>query len=108
MQLAEKVDLSAGYISQLERNLTQPSMATMINLARCFGVSVQWFFATEPQPDPQVGNYIVRRNNRLSLIYQGGIVDELLPFRTSVALDLIYRNIPPNAVRGSERHVPSE
>lgn len=106
-QLAEKVDLSAGYISQLERDLTQPSMATMINLARCFGVSVQWFFATEPQPDPQDGNYIVRRDNRLPLMYQGGIVDELLPFRTPVALELIYCKIPPNAISGNEPHVQS-
>lgn len=104
-KLAEMTALSAGYISQLERNLTQPSMATMIKLARCFGVSVQWFFATEPKPKPEDSKYIVRKTNRLPLSYQGGIIDELLPFRSGAGIELIYCRIPPGSASGADMHV---
>src|SRR5699024_12822517 len=61
----------------------------------------------EQQPDPQDGNCIVRINIQFTIMYKEGIVDELHPFRSSVALDLIYCKIPPNAISGSEPHIQS-
>lgn len=104
-KLAQITGLSAGYISQLERDLTQPSMATMIKLAQYFGVSVQWFFTNEPKPKSEDSKYIVRKKNRLPLNYEGGITDELLPFRSGVGIELIYCRIPPGAASGKEMHV---
>ncbi|WP_299504371.1 cupin domain-containing protein [Cypionkella sp.] len=93
-QLAEAAGLSIGYISQLERNLASPSIPALVNIAKGLGVTVQWFFAGEvPVPDDERG-YVIRRNNRLSLRYAGGIVDELLTPKLSLQVEMIYTRMP--------------
>ncbi len=93
-QLAEAAGLSLGYISQLERNLASPSIPALVNIAKGLGVTVQWFFAGEaPVPDDERG-YVIRRGNRLSLRYAGGIVDELLTPKLSLQVEMIYSRMP--------------
>lgn len=44
-ELADRAELSKGFISQLERDLTSPSIATLVDILQCLGVSVSEFFA---------------------------------------------------------------
>lgn len=44
-ELADRCELSKGFISQLERNLTSPSIATLTDLLECLGSSLRAFFA---------------------------------------------------------------
>ena len=44
-ELADRAELSKGFISQLERDLTSPSIATLSDILQCLGVSVSEFFA---------------------------------------------------------------
>ncbi|MGC2872454.1 helix-turn-helix domain-containing protein [Ihubacter sp. mB4P-1] len=44
-ELADRAELSKGFISQLERDLTSPSIATLADILQCLGVSVADFFA---------------------------------------------------------------
>lgn len=46
-ELADRAELSKGFISQLERDLTSPSIATLEDILQCLGVSVSDFFAEE-------------------------------------------------------------
>lgn len=77
-ELAAHSELTAGYISQLERNLSYPSIPALFNIARSLGVTIQWFFASEATTAPEDQGYVVRRNSRLSVHYEDGIVDQLL------------------------------
>ena len=43
-ELADRCELSKGFISQVERDLTSPSIATLTDLLECLGVSLQSFF----------------------------------------------------------------
>lgn len=45
-ELADRSELSKGFISQLERNLTSPSIATLVDLLQCLGTDLQEFFST--------------------------------------------------------------
>ncbi|OYU41502.1 MAG: Cro/Cl family transcriptional regulator [Pseudorhodobacter sp. PARRP1] len=93
-QLAEAAGLSIGYISQLERNLASPSIPALVSIAKGLGVTVQWFFAGDaPVPEDERG-YVIRRDNRLSLRYAGGIVDELLTPKLSLQVEMIYTRMP--------------
>ena len=42
--LASRVDLSKGFISQLERDLTSPSISTLIDILECLGTDLRNFF----------------------------------------------------------------
>jgi len=44
-ELADRAELSKGFISQLERDLTSPSIATLVDILQCLGTDLQEFFA---------------------------------------------------------------
>lgn len=46
-ELAARTELSKGFISQLERNLTSPSIATLEDILEALGTDLAAFFATE-------------------------------------------------------------
>ena len=43
-ELADRCELSKGFISQLERDLTSPSIATLIDILQCLGTDLKDFF----------------------------------------------------------------
>lgn len=43
-ELADRAELSKGFISQLERDLTSPSIATLVDILQCLGTDLQEFF----------------------------------------------------------------
>ena len=47
-ELADRAELSKGFISQLERNLTSPSIATLMDILQCLGTTTAEFFTEEP------------------------------------------------------------
>ena len=47
--LAGRAELSKGFISQLERNLTSPSIATLMDILQCLGTSIGEFFCESPE-----------------------------------------------------------
>lgn len=48
-ELADRTELTKGFISQLERDLTVPSVTTLIDIARCLGCSPGVFFEEKKQ-----------------------------------------------------------
>ena len=51
-ELADRSELSKGFISQLERDLTSPSIATLMDILQCLGTTIGEFF--NETPDEQV------------------------------------------------------
>ena len=48
-ELADRTELSKGFISQLERDLTSPSIATLMDILQCLGTSIGEFFNETPE-----------------------------------------------------------
>lgn len=48
-ELADRAELSKGFISQLERDLTSPSIATLIDILQCLGTTIGEFFNDTPE-----------------------------------------------------------
>lgn len=48
-ELADRAELSKGFISQLERNLTSPSIATLTDILQCLGTTLGEFFNEAPE-----------------------------------------------------------
>ena len=44
-ELADRAELSKGFISQLERDLTSPSIATLVDILQCLGTNLNEFFS---------------------------------------------------------------
>lgn len=48
-ELADRAELSKGFISQLERNLTSPSINTLTDILQCLGTSLSDFFCEDTE-----------------------------------------------------------
>lgn len=94
-ELAQMSELTAGYISQLERNLAYPSIPALFNIARSLGVTIQWFFASEGNTAPEDNGVVVRKNTRMSVHYEDGIVDQLLTPQPNRQLEMLHSRFPP-------------
>ncbi|MEC3957610.1 XRE family transcriptional regulator [Nocardia sp. CDC153] len=60
--LADRVDLSATQLSRIESSTRQPSLGTLIELARTFGIGLSQLVDGEPTAE----YHLVRRADRLS------------------------------------------
>ncbi|QNO14287.1 cupin domain-containing protein [Alkalicella caledoniensis] len=48
-EVAVRCELSKGFISQVERNLTSPSIITLIDILECLGTDLKSFFSEQPE-----------------------------------------------------------
>ena len=46
-ELADRAELTKGFISQVERDLTSPSIATLLDILQCLGITPAEFFKEE-------------------------------------------------------------
>ena len=69
-ELADRCELSKGFISQLENDLTSPSIATLIDILQCLGTDLKHFFndADDKQKGSRKRNY--RINKLLKAVFQ--------------------------------------
>ena len=66
-ELADRSELSKGFISQLERNLTSPSIATLMDILQCLGTSIGEFFNESPEEQIVFGraDYFEKKDSEL-------------------------------------------
>lgn len=66
-ELADRSELSKGFISQLENDLTSPSIATLVDILQCLGTNLQNFFTdmTDEQIVFGSNDYFEKRDDEL-------------------------------------------
>jgi len=66
-ELADRAELSKGFISQVERDLTSPSIATLTDILQCLGTTLGSFFNEEPEEQIVFGkdDYFVKEDAEL-------------------------------------------
>ncbi|MGI2328223.1 helix-turn-helix domain-containing protein [Planococcus sp. YIM B11945] len=63
-QLAEMVECTSSFISQIERGMANPSINTLKKISSVLGVSLVEFFEEEEAETEGTEKYIVRKNKR--------------------------------------------
>ncbi|GAB5469742.1 MAG: cupin domain-containing protein [Rhodospirillales bacterium] len=102
-QLSERTGLSVGYLSQIERDLSHPSIRALSDIAKVFKVNMGWLFQT---PDParnQEASYVVRRDERGTMNLTRGIREEVLSPDLDGPLKLFVTTLQPDAESGPEQ-----
>jgi transcriptional regulator with XRE-family HTH domain len=101
--LAERIGMSIGYVSQVERNRSTLTVAALKRISEALGVGVTWFFRPGSASDPAERDFIVRAGNRRRMSYTGlGLTDELMSPDLNGPLELLYCRIEPGASSGEE------
>jgi transcriptional regulator with XRE-family HTH domain len=97
-ELAERAGVTESFLSQVEREVTSPSIASVQRIARALGLTIAELF-TEEAPRGRV----VRHADRRRITYAGlGAVDEFLTSDMTGRLQLILSTIEPGGGTGDE------
>jgi len=105
-ELAKQCNISPSFLSQIERDQANPSIATLHTIADVFGHPLATFFE-EPthennnKPSAQTAAKVVRADQRKTLIYPGsGIRNELLSPDLQRNIQMMRVIIPPGTGTG--------
>ena len=97
-ELAERAGVTESFLSQVEREVTSPSIASVQRIARALDLGIAELFAEEPP----LGR-VVRRAERRRIAYGGlGAVDEFLTNGRDGRLQVILSTLEPGGGTGEE------
>ncbi len=102
-ELANRCELSKGFISQLERDLTSPSIATLIDILECLGTDLKEFFNNDIDEKIVFGKEDFFSQENIEL---GHKIDWIIPNAQKNSMEPIILNIMPNGT--SSTYSPSE
>jgi len=102
-QVAAATGLTKGFISQLERDRTSPSLSSIARICDALGVRLSHIFEREPAPA------LVRRNERPKVDSHFPTENHLLSSRDERRLQVIESEVAPGAGAGDELYsLPGE
>lgn len=97
-ELAEKTDLTPGFISQVERELTEPSITSLRKIANVMGVAVFYFLMDDAHINP-----VVRKNERQPLKFpKSHLTYELLSPDLNRQMEMFLARLEPGAATCEE------
>ena len=103
MELSGKADLSVGALSQIERDLSSPSVRTLNKLATSFNVPLSYFFA-DPVAE-EVDGIVIRRDTGHEMdVNAQGIHKHLLTPKGLDGLQLMMVRMTPDSSSGPEAY----
>ena len=105
MEIAQRTGYSVGYLSQIERGLSSPSLRTMVALGEAFGVGLSGLFSTSPaHGGGENGGLVVRaaERSRMDLWRTGIDKDMLTPHDEAFGLDLYLMKLAPGGFSGED------
>jgi transcriptional regulator with XRE-family HTH domain len=99
-ELAERAGVTESFLSQVEREVTSPSIASVQRIARALDLGIADLFADEPP----IGR-VVRRADRRRIAYPGlNAVDEFLTSGRDGRLEVILSTIEAGGGTGDEAY----
>ena len=99
--LAAKVEISVGNLSEIERGLSVPSIRTLCLLSKALEIGAGWLLDLHAENGPPVDPYVVRASARQSIVYsKAGVVKRLASPLTSGQLQMLLVEIEPGAGSG--------
>lgn len=97
VEFAETIDRSIGFVSQIERGISEPSISDLRNIAKLFDVPLSFFFGDNPGSKKE-SRHIVRANHRRRLGNpEEGLVEELLSPDLGGSFEIIRSEFAPGA-----------
>ena len=95
--LGEKTGLSVGYLSQIERNMSSPTVKALFDISHVLGVNINWFFHDGNETSSGEEQYVIRSDRRKSIRYESGFTDQLLNTNAVKSFEFLYCTFEPQA-----------
>lgn len=96
-ELAARTDLTASFLSLIERNINNPSLDSLYRIAEALEVP-QFYFSVDPQAAANLQNPVVRHNERIQVTFPpGDVTSELLVPNLRNRLEVFISRVKPAA-----------
>lgn len=96
-ELAERIGRSVGFLSQVERGLSRPTVADLTAISEALGVPTTYFYSLSK---PRALPWVTRPGERRTLYYGGGITDVLVSPNMSSGFSMLDSHLEPGATSG--------
>ncbi|MEE4188611.1 MAG: helix-turn-helix domain-containing protein [Roseobacter sp.] len=97
VDLAERLDRSVGWLSQVERDKSEPSITDLRQIAAILGVSLSMLFRQEAAPAGEAG-YVVRKAARRPIDPKvDGLIEELLSPDLTDDFEMVHSTFEPGS-----------
>lgn len=103
-QVAQICGKSIGFLSQVERGKSTPSISDLHQIAEALGVQISWFFPQGGTVEPSDGGVVVRKARRRRLAFASGISDFLLSPSLEGPLELLFSTMEPGSDSGHDTY----
>src|ERR1700716_3741700 len=102
--VAARTDLSIGFLSQIERGLSSPSLRVLATLADVLGIGIAGLFGAKEKADTAADAIVTREKARAQLnLWRTGISKQLLsPAGSDGRLNLFPVHMQPGGSTGDE------
>lgn len=100
-ELADKIGRSVGFLSQVERGLSWPTVADLTAISETFGVPTTYFYSL---PKLKELPWVTRPDERRTLYFANGITDILVSPKMKAAFSMLESQLEAGASSG-ERHL---
>ena len=102
--VAARTELSIGFLSQIERGLSSPSLRVLATLADVLGVGIAALFGASPSADGGSDQVVTRGQQRPELkLWRTGVSKQLLsPASADSKLNLFLVHLEPGGSTGDE------
>ncbi|MEQ8262114.1 XRE family transcriptional regulator [Pseudohaliea sp.] len=99
-EMSEATGISIGYLSQIERDISSPTIKVLFEISHALDVNVAWFFHQGDGHAKDSSRFVVRSGNRLELNFRTGVTDFLLNTRSISQLEVLWCTFEPGAGSG--------
>ncbi|MFJ3077312.1 MULTISPECIES: helix-turn-helix domain-containing protein [Pseudomonas] len=98
-ELAQRIGRSVGFLSQVERGVSRPTVADLTAISEALGVSTAYFYNLEK---PRELDWVTRPHERRTLHLAGGITDVLVSPTITGGFSMLDSHLEPGATSGEE------
>lgn len=96
-QMADALECSVGWLSQVERDISEPGITDLRAIAACLNVSVSMLFRNGAAPAHEAG-YVVRKDARRTIGTKiMGLVEELLSPDLTDDFEMVHSTFQPHS-----------
>ena len=100
-ELADRSELTKGFISQLERNQNSPSIGTLLDIIQCLGTTPAEFF-TDEEPE----QIVFEKDDYFEKISEDGnkMIEWIIPNAQKNSMEPVRLTLKPGG--SSDTHLP--
>ena len=107
-EIAARLGRSVGWLSQVERDMSEPSISDLRQIAGCLGVPMSMLFAHAAAPAEEQG-YVVRAGARRPMgSGEDGLIEELLSPDLTDDFEMVHSTFAPQSRMQTPANRPTQ